>query len=343
MKRSLECTNSTTKGKNQMSKSKSKSVPLTFGTDPEFMIFDPKKNKVVSSIPLFKGDKTNKTEIGNFSFYSDNVLVEGTLPPTTGVDETVKNIGDFLKCLTKHLAPNKILCRASHVYDDSELEHEKAREIGCVRENDIYSLEMVEPPIEKIGNSGLRSAGGHIHLGVSFKEDIHKCRNLLRILDLYVGIPSLFLDGDPTSARRRELYGNAGRYRQTPYGVEYRSQGNWWIASPKTVALIYDLCKEAVDTVSSGKIDSLWKTDIELFNSEDFWTDPKYKESDIYSCVGYDSNGVINSINTTNKKEAEKHLASLKKFISPELFGRLEKQIGSPKYFDLDVYAEWGL
>ncbi len=44
--------------------------------------------------------------------------------------------------------------------------------------------------------------------------------------DLFLGLPSA---GADKQGKRRELYGKAGRYRPTSYGIEYRVLSNYWL------------------------------------------------------------------------------------------------------------------
>ncbi len=87
------------------------------------------------------------------------------------------------------------------------------------------------------------------------------------MLDIFMGIPSVLLDNDATSNQRRSLYGQSGSHRPKDYGVEYRALGNFWVASPAHVALMYELCDLAVsltlDQKSEDVVDALGQTAIQ--------------------------------------------------------------------------------
>jgi hypothetical protein len=46
--------------------------------------------------------------------------------------------------------------------------------------------------------------------------------------DVLIGLPSIEFD---MQGARRRFYGQAGRYRPTKYGIEYRVLSNWWTVS----------------------------------------------------------------------------------------------------------------
>jgi hypothetical protein len=68
----------------------------------------------------------------------------------------------------------------------------------------------------------------------------------VKALDIFCGIVSVFLDKDPTSPARRDLYGKAGSHRPKNYGVEYRAMSPWWLASPRHSELVYELAAAAM-------------------------------------------------------------------------------------------------
>ena len=95
-------------------------------------------------------------------------------------------------------------------------------------------------------NHKLRSAGGHVHVGI---KGINRYQ-LIRAMDLFLGVPSLFMDKD---TRRRELYGKAGAFRPKPYGAEYRTLSNFWIWDKRLIEWVYHQTSRAIDFVKSGK------------------------------------------------------------------------------------------
>jgi hypothetical protein len=114
-------------------------------------------------------------------------------------------------------------------FPDQELDSEEARRAGCAPDMCAYEMKQKEPPKDLIQNGNLRSCGGHVHLGSELlASDGPEPILAIYMLDLFVGVPSLHLDFDSTSLRRRIIYGQSGRYRTKDYGLEYRSLGNFW-------------------------------------------------------------------------------------------------------------------
>ena len=53
--------------------------------------------------------------------------------------------------------------------------------------------------------------------------------------DLYIMLPALRHD---SSNERRELYGQAGRFRPKPYGIEYRTPSNFWTSKKPLTTMV---------------------------------------------------------------------------------------------------------
>jgi len=215
------------------------------GTDPEFMVL--KGGKVVSSIPLMKGNKYHKESLGKgFATYSDNVAIECNVPPSSSPKAFVGTLQTLFSRLKKKHPEFSVVTQASHSFTEEECEHDLAKEFGCDPEFDAYLMDMVEPPK---GGHTFRSAGGHIHLGnTTFQTtmegyllDFNDKIEAIKLMDLYVGIPLVLMDNDPTSPARKKLYGKAGRFRPTQYGVEYRTPSPYWLTNPRIAALTAEL------------------------------------------------------------------------------------------------------
>jgi hypothetical protein len=79
------------------------------------------------------------------------------------------------------------------------------------------------------GPDSLRFAGGHIHLGYkSVRPEVAEYV-VAMLCDLTLGL-ALVCNGE-RQPERRALYGQPGRFRPTPYGLEYRTPSNQWLFS----------------------------------------------------------------------------------------------------------------
>lgn len=308
----------------------------SWGSDPEFVF--QKNGKICSAIGFLKGDKEKKTVIAPYEFYYDNVLGECTLPPTYSKVETVDNIRNCLQTFSKLIAPCELLIQASHKYDQQQLNHEDAFKVYCVAESCCYSMMEVERDEEIFHKTNLRSAGGHIHLGAPFLKKGYASWTTARLMDLFLGIPSVFLDQDPTSKRRKDIYGKAGRFRITDYGIEYRSLGNFWLASPRLVELIYDLSEFVLAFVESGLWKELWFIDEAKINDDKSWLDRKFDPAKCHQAK-YNASLMRKAIDTCDKELAKEFMIFIKNFIPKEIYSRIET-LSTCKF---DFKKEWDI
>lgn len=239
-------------------------LKVTLGSDPELLLFDRHQNKIVNAIPVLGHDKHDPIDLGDgIKMYADNVLVEAAFPPAESKDGIVAMMREVFERMQRRLGDRySLVPQASHVYDDSELGERHpdnvAWQSGCSPNFDVY---------ERVANlpadftSGLRTGSFHIHVGNAdydqkIKSDklltIESKEQAIKLLDIYVGVPSVIFDRDPTSAARRALYGKAGEFRMTAYGIEYRVLGNFPLRSPAATALVFDLVDLALDHVRNG-------------------------------------------------------------------------------------------
>ena len=88
------------------------------------------------------------------------------------------------------------------------------------------------------------------------KSYAHAYRNpeiLIPLLDFFCGIPSVLLDRENNQKSRRELYGKAGSYRYTTYGLEYRTLSNFWALSVPLTSYILGGVRLAVEIAAKAK------------------------------------------------------------------------------------------
>lgn len=303
---------------------------FTFGSDPEFFVFK-NENEVCSAIGIVPGTKNNRFNYHNNHYYYDNVLAECTIKPANTKSEAIQNINNALGGYSEIIGNYKIKPIPSHYMSDKELEHPHAMKIGCKREYCSYSMEEIEPDEEFLLNSNLRAAGGHIHLGAEFLrtgdfEDIKRNRIfLIRMLDLFVGIPATMIDQSVAAKDRKIIYGQAGRCRFPAYGVEYRTLSNFWFLRPSLTALIYDLCEFTINFVEKQKY-------------LNFWTVNDYDDD---QCNAYNCKEMCKILNENNYIGSTNILENfLCDLIPNKLYDRIWEEQSIPY---VDMYAEWGI
>jgi hypothetical protein len=309
---------------------------FTFGSDPEFSL--EQNNKNLSAIP-FLNDKTDKKWIEGHAFYYDNVLAECSIKPANSRDEAVANVKEALAILRKLVDPCLVRCEAAIYYERDQLLHPQALEIACDPEYCCYTLEEYRPDVDEFKNSRLRTAGGHIHVGHPFpKTSLMECFRLTRMFDLFVGIPCLFIDKDPTSQSRKKFYGQAGRFRKPEHGFEYRSLSNFWLASPKLVELVYDLTAFTLDFTVAGKDQELWNIDLINLRDDKNWARDGFHPSEYHYCTGYDKNELIRTLGSNDLQSARKFMDIIKHYMPEELFNKInEKYNWTPDLKNWDI------
>ncbi|WWZ74777.1 COOH.NH2 ligase [Proteus phage J3S] len=236
------------------------SFKLTIGSDPELLGFDIKTGLIGSFAGRLGASKEEKKHLSeDVRIQEDNVLIEYDINP----HETWAGFNDNMArgisaCYTE---ANKIGMSiaegvSSHIFSKAELTsfHKSAFIFGC--EPDYNALTGTRNPKPKAADPGLRTAGGHIHIGFEGELDVTQMnQSILGVMcDFFLGVPSLLLDNDD---RRRELYGKAGACRYKTYGIEYRTLSNFWIAKEENRKWAWDQSHKAFGALKEGSFKEL--------------------------------------------------------------------------------------
>lgn len=208
---------------------------IMVGADPE--VFMQENGRIISAIGRVPGTKTAPYPVPLGAVQVDNVLAEFNINPAASREEFVRNIKEVLASLR---GMGDIVVQASHEFSDEELAAfpKEAFVFGCDPDYCCYTGD--ENPKPK-GPKGLRTAGGHIHVGYDVASGPESYQ-VVAAMDIVLGLPSVFMD---TDNRRRILYGKAGAFRPKPYGVEYRTLSNFWLGSDELISWAYRSTVEA--------------------------------------------------------------------------------------------------
>lgn len=286
-------------------------MSFSFGSDPEFMIA--KDGKYKSAIGIVHGDVENRINISGHQFYYDNILAECAIKPSNSKEQAVDNFRECLSLLVEMVQPFQVVVQAAQNYDQSELVHPDAKKVNCDPEFCPYEMKMCNGPVDAIMNGTLRTCGGHIHLG---KPELNEGSNGLLsmlLMDLFVGVPSLWMDNnDPSTQIRREMYGAAGRYRVKDYGMEYRSLSNFWLKSPRLVSYMYQISEFVADLACSDEGYEHWDFNWELYS--EFGPSPK-----VWTCKTYDAQKLRDGIRTGDKSLVLNHFELAQKLMPDDL------------------------
>lgn len=229
------------------------------GCDPEIFLVD-ETGSFVSSIDRVGGSKEFPRPIDNegCAVQEDNVAVEYNIPPVNTVEDFIHYNRKVLGYLAEHASQQglKLHIVPSAHFPKAELKDPRARVFGCDPDYNAWKGGEQNPrPNAK--DKTLRSAGGHIHLGIKDLDHIL----LIKAMDLFCGVGMLQYDKD---TERRELYGKPGAFRIKPYGVEYRTLSNAWLQSDETIRYVWRQQERAVEFVRSGKAADLLRDGTEL-------------------------------------------------------------------------------
>ena len=223
---------------------------ITIGADPELFLYDTVEEKFVSAEGRFGGTKEEPKKISRegCAYQEDNVMVEYNIPPCSTASEFVTNNLFMLNYLDT-LLPKHIILKVepSAEFDADELSTEQALTFGCSPDFNAWTKDVNAKP--EAENSLLRTCGGHIHIGFQEKDDIDFCITLIKNMDIFVGIPMAYLE--PTN-QRKILYGKAGAFRDTSYGVEYRTPSNFWLSSDNLMKFVFDQTVKAYNKTVEG-------------------------------------------------------------------------------------------
>lgn len=223
---------------------------LTIGADPE--LFLERRGEIISAEGLIGGTKYEPKLISDkgHSIQEDNIMAEFNIPPSKDKEEFVNNIEfvkEHLEILAKmHDATLNFSASAS--LDPKYLKTKQAKEFGCMPDYNVYSKSVNERPK---GGGNLRTCGGHIHIGYD-NPNQKDSENIILALDATIGLKSLGIDMDDN---RRTMYGKAGSFRFKPFGIEYRTLSNFWIANTELIGWAYDQVIEAIQLINDGYID----------------------------------------------------------------------------------------
>lgn len=230
------------------------------GCDPELFFKDKSSGVAVSAYDLLPGTKKNPFVVDNGALQVDGMAGEFNINPAKTFNEFNHNIVSVMGVMRQIVPVNlEFNIVGSVVFTDEVMEAQPdiAKELGCDPDFNAYTLDANPRPVPLV--PGLRTASGHIHLGVPVMatddprsaQHMELCSQLMKAMDRFCGTTSVIMDPDPT---RRQLYGCAGAFRPKPYGGEYRVPSNAWIATEETRREMYDMVAATMNWLMADDI-----------------------------------------------------------------------------------------
>lgn len=208
---------------------------MKIGTDPEaFLVQD---NTPIGAVGKVGGTKEKPKKVKGGAIQEDNVLAEFNIEPATSKEELVKHIRNVEQQLIQKAGMDIDYLSSYEFTKDYLIDlGDQALNFGCDPDWNCWSGEENQSPSPY---TTLRTAGGHVHVGDTGLESWE----IARLLDVYLGVPSVIMDDD---TRRRTMYGQAGAFRPKPYGAEYRVLSNFWLRTDELIQWVWDNTEQAL-------------------------------------------------------------------------------------------------
>jgi hypothetical protein len=228
-------------------------VDVTVGADPEG--FFERDGVIIGSARVIP-EAGLKPRGVNPSVVRDGVQFEFNPQARNSISLFGREVSTAFEILARHLKRAKGvslnwdgLVEVSR--DELDSLPEASRILGCQPSKNIYGEKPIKVDPKEYRK---RSAGGHLHFGLlpRFKQDKEEIKNLIALLDIFVGQLSVLIDRDPGAAERRENYGRAGEYRDDKaYGCEYRTLSNFWLRSYTLLDFVHGMSNFAIGVLNS--------------------------------------------------------------------------------------------
>lgn len=213
---------------------------ITIGADPEgFLSLG---GKIVPVTGLLGGTKDKPMKVKCGAVQEDNVLAEFNIDPASDEDTFVSNIQTVIEQMKARIKGYNFEVVTAHTFTDQSLKlaGPSSMVFGCDTDYNSWRCEP-NPPTQNA--TGLRTAGGHIHVGYPDAGDTMEAFRISCMMDIYITLPSIMIAyrtgtlGDENN--RRIYYGKAGSCRIKPYGVEHRTPSNFWLRSESLMRWVY--------------------------------------------------------------------------------------------------------
>ena len=228
-------------------------VDLLLGADPE--VFVAKGSQLVSAHGLVPGNKDTPFPTPKGAIQVDGMALEFNINPAHTKQEFFENINHTFQELKSRLpSGHDIKIQSTAEFGKAYIDSQpmEAKELGCSPDYNAYTGSTNPRPNV---DTPFRTAAGHVHIGwtshmsISDPEFLQVCHKVIKLMDLFLGVPSVLLDDD---TKRRSLYGAAGAFRPKSYGAEYRVLSNFWLKSKELTDWVYDQTVLVIKHVMQG-------------------------------------------------------------------------------------------
>lgn len=228
---------------------------FSVGCDPELFVHA--HHHIFSAHSLVPGTKEAPYPTESGAVQVDGVALEFNTKPAVTDDEFSVNISAVMAELRAMLKGEAEFSQEiENVFSKPYFSNlpEKVRELGCNADFNAWTQEVqtIREP-----EYGMRTVSGHVHIGwdkdlnVQDPEHFNRCCAFVRQLDHSLGVYSV-MNEKPN--RRRKMYGCAGSFRPTTYGVEYRVPSNFYIFNDIHSKNVFRIVQKAGNDLRDGNI-----------------------------------------------------------------------------------------
>ena len=212
---------------------------FTVGHDAELFLYDENDN-AIPSVGLVGGSKSCPREVKGGAVQEDNVMAELNIKPCTTstlfVSRTNEVIDSLTSIINRHGLHYKVMDYQK--FEPKFLKSKQAKMFGCDPDYNIYTMQQNVIDTKILHKSNVRTAGGHIHIGIKDPNFHPMARaSLVKGCDVFIGLPLTILERE---SLRKAFYGKAGSFRHKEYGIEYRTPSNIWLSNNDTMKWIFN-------------------------------------------------------------------------------------------------------
>lgn len=237
------------------------------GADPE--VFVKQQGVYRSAHNLVPGTKLNPHPVRNGAVQVDGMALEFNIDPSDSEDAWVFNLTSVIAQLREMVPDYEVVADPVATFDPEYLlsQPREALELGCDPDFNAWTGDVNTKP-EAV--RPIRTGAGHVHIGWTEGENSPEhfalCQRIIKQLDFYLGLPSMFYDND---VERRELYGKAGAFRPKSYGCEYRVLSNRWLASESLMRWVFSNTVKCLASIPEGDLSDKYGDIQDIINSSD--------------------------------------------------------------------------
>lgn len=236
-------------------------MDLLLGADPEAFLRNKKTGQIIAAHGLLPGDKKTPHKVDRGAVQVDGLAFEYNIDPAATAEEFNKNhevVQAQMKELIEKVDKDLELVFIPYVQFDMTYFKslpDEAKVLGCDPDYSAINGQMIQVATTQ-GNSPVRTAAGHIHVGWSKGEDpsnaVHfeDCRYIAQhFYNRRPYIPGQVETREEQS--RLAYYGHSGAFRPKSYGVELRQYSNVWVRDKKTRENAFNFIHKEVSSLGS--------------------------------------------------------------------------------------------